>query len=161
MSNDIIIDLEANKIIDNERFIIIDSFIADTINILNKKGYKTKYSCSGHYYEPRKLLFRCYNIDLLEEIKKDSLCEIVEFNENDFTYWDEREITQIYIMFEGIYEFKNMPEGFILEDGNLISHQIEFFDKENKRKKPNEIMDEIKKYNEILKNWASNLPKIN
>ena len=48
-----------HKYINSETFEImnniieVDEAIAETISILNKKGYYTKYCCSGHVKDPR------------------------------------------------------------------------------------------------------------
>lgn len=156
MVNDKIIDLETFEVIDDSKFIIIDSLIADTISILNRLGYKTKYSCSGHCEIPKKELFMNCNLKYLQEVKQE---DIEEIRNDSFDFWKEWTYTTIYILFDKKYNFKNIPKGFVLED-NCISCKINFYDEE-KRKKANDIQKEINEYNKILYEWASNLPKIN
>ena len=55
-----------HKYINKETFEIVDNVfevdedISQTISILNKKGYYTKYCCSGHAKDPR--LYELYNV---------------------------------------------------------------------------------------------------
>ena len=51
----------------------------------------------------------------------------------------------------------NIPEGFKFED-NTLKHNIEYYDSNLKRKEISLIKEEIRKYNKILYEWASNLP---
>ena len=57
------------EIIENPNFFEVDEEIAETISILNKKGYITLFSCAGHNNKS------CYkasaSIDMLEDSKKD------------------------------------------------------------------------------------------
>ena len=155
MNNNKIINLETCEVIDDSKYIIVDELIADTIAILNKLGYKTKYSCSGHCELPKKELFINCDINFMNKINKN---DITEIREDSFDYWHEWTYTGIYILFEEKYEFKSLPEGFILE-GNDISHQIDFYENQ-KRRKIGDIQKEIEKYNKILYDWASNLPNV-
>ena len=156
MNNNKIINLETCEVIDDSKYIIVDELIANTIAILNKLGYKTKYSCSGHCTLPKKELFVNCNINFINNVNKD---DIVEVKKDSFDYWHEWTYTGIYILFEKKYEFKNLPEGFVLED-NDISRKIDFYENQ-KRRKIGDIQREIEKYNKILYDWASNLPNIN
>ena len=47
-NNHTFIDSKTYEIIKDEQVIEVDDAIAETISVLNKKGYKTKYCCSGH-----------------------------------------------------------------------------------------------------------------
>lgn len=42
------IDKKTFEIIDDSNYFEVDDNIANTISVLNKKGYKTKACCSGH-----------------------------------------------------------------------------------------------------------------
>ena len=46
------------EIIENPTFFEVDEEIAETISILNKKGYKTRYCCAGHIEDS------CYKVKL-------------------------------------------------------------------------------------------------
>lgn len=51
----------------------VDKDIAESISLLNKKGYYTRYSCSGHVKDPR--MYEKYRV------KKDE-----KFNDKDLGY---------------------------------------------------------------------------
>lgn len=42
------INTENFEVIENPTFFEVDEEIAEAVCILNKKGYKTQYSCAGH-----------------------------------------------------------------------------------------------------------------
>ena len=67
--------------------------------------------------------------------------------------------TSVYVVFADDYELPNIPEGFKFED-NTLKHNIEYYDSNLKRKEISLIKEEIRKYNKILYEWASNLPNI-
>ena len=162
MFNDKIINLETYEVIDdNSKFIIVDSLIADTIAILNKLGYKTKACCSGHSFPQNKELFINQDLNFLEKVKKKNEQDIVEIREESFDYWHEWTFTDIYILFDKKYDFINIPEGFEIDADNIccIRCKIDFY-KDEKRKRINNIHEEIEKNNNILYEWAKKLPKI-
>ncbi len=140
-----------------ENIIELDDEIYPIIKVLWDKGYKTKYCCAGHnevcyieYYgeEPKKIH------DLYKNYQK----------------------IQIYICFDGTYEFADKPEGFDIYDAELFQNLntktkstgdvmveciINIFDKNNVMKSSKEIDYQLHYYqNELLK-WANNLPNIN
>lgn len=101
------------EIIEKNNFFEVDEKIAETISILNKKGYITKYSCSGH------LLTYSYkfkdDISLINEAKKDNLIHIFNVNDKSFEYYRDVEITSVYVKFIKHYNFPNLPDGFEYE----------------------------------------------
>lgn len=90
------------EIIDKPDFFEVDEKIAETISILNKKGYITQYSCSGHVTDS------CYKVEtdisLLDEAKKDELIYIGKINDKTFTYYRDAEITCLYVKFITHYD---------------------------------------------------------
>lgn len=165
------------EIIENPNFFEVDEEIAETISILNKKGYITLFSCAGHNNKS------CYkasaSIDMLEDSKKRFNVYIGKINKNTFDYYSDAEITSIYIKFNKHYIFSKLPEGFEYEAaedaekqfkeyqlkansnivfGDTISKTIYFF-KDNIRLSDEYIEKEIKNANKILFDWANKLPK--
>jgi len=161
MDNNRFINLETFEVTENiPNYIMVDKEIANTIAVLNKKGYKTLNSCSGHFKEHRKSLQEKVDLYCLEEAKNNKIYDIEEIQENAFSCWILHCRTSIYIMFEKKYEFPSLPEGFELESLNIIRCTIELLDN-GKLKEKEIIYKEIEKYNKILEDWANNLPDIN
>ncbi len=160
MNNTKYIDTNSWKICDTPSgFIPVDKGIAKTICLLNKKGYITKSSCEGHH----KISFVDVDevdIAYLDEFESDSRAIIKEIRDDSFDYWTEITGTSIYILFMDNYKFASIPEGFKLEDGNVLRHNIEYYDNNLKRRAIPLINEEIKKYNKILYEWADSLPNI-
>lgn len=138
-------------------FIFVDKDIANSVARLNELGYKTLYSCSGHYKIEFEEVKDC-EIQYLKETKNDPRCIIKEVNEKTFDYWTEILGTSVYILFDGIYDFPTLPDGFDFNE-NLLSHQIDFYDVCLKRKTREQIEEEIQKYNKILEQWTMSLSK--
>lgn len=145
----------------NDDIIEVDYLIADTISILNKKGYITEYCCSGHIFDIN-YHKQVYDISLLDEgaIKKIyPEYYIVDRNDKNFTIITPSIVTSIYIKFIKPFSFNEVPEGFIQDDENVIRKNVDYY-KNNQRRKTNEIKKELKKYNKILYDWANKLPDI-
>lgn len=71
----------------------IDFYLAETISLLNKKGYKTDFCCSGHTSQKR--------------------CEVWDSKVSDFV-----EGTEAYILFKELYD---IPEQEIFNSCSRIS----------------------------------------
>jgi hypothetical protein len=166
------------NIIENPNFFDVDEQIAETISILNKKGYRTVYSCAGHNDHS------CYKatafIDLLEKAKEDPNYHVGEIREKDFDYYRDNEISSTYIKFDNHYDFDYLPEGFDYETVNEFKERISnielvdgdkgiiygdtiertIFYMDNNERKSDEIIDkEIADANRILLEWAKKLSK--
>lgn len=148
-----------NKYIDKETFEIVDNVfevdedIADTISILNKKGYYTKFCCSGHVKDPR--IYEMYKDESILENKDNKIGYMVNIKEDTCYMLMPYTITKVYIMFDKDYNFKTLPNGFKKYE-NTIEMFINYYDR-GKRKKSNDIDKEIKDANKILYEWACNL----
>ncbi len=134
-----------------------DKKIAKTIVNLNRLGYVTKSSCEGHYdfcYVEEK---NC-PIEFLEEIQKDKTCKIKEIREDSFDYWSEVTGKTIYIAFIEKYDFKELPEGFLMSENGNLYHELYFYEKEKRRSKE-DVEKEIDHYLNILEKWSEKLER--
>lgn len=154
-----------HKYINKETFEIVDNVfevdedISQTISILNKKGYYTKYCCSGHAKDPR--LYELYNVKNNDDFEFKDLGYIVNQEKSNYDIIMPSINTSVYIMFESNYNFDNLPEGFNKVDNDniddyVISKEIYYY-KNGKRKDWNVIDKEIKDANDKLLKWAISL----
>ena len=155
-----------HKYINKETFEIVDNIfevdedIAETISILNKKGYYTKYCCSGHVKDPR--LYELYNVKNNENFKFKKLGNIINEEKNNYDIIMPYMYTSIYIMFHSNFDFNKLPQGFYKVNNDntedyVISKEIYYFNN-GKRKDWKIIYQEIKDANDILLKWAKSLP---
>ena len=166
--------MDKNSIIDKESFevctnaedhpkvFVCDKLIAPTVALLNKKGYKTFASCSGHY----KIEFYEYlneDIKNLDEYQKYNDVIIKKVRDDSFDYWLEVSKTENYILFAKEYKFDTLPEGFKVEydPRTHIWSEISFYDENNEQRKRSDIQNEIEDKCNRLKEWAECLPNIN
>ena len=146
---------------DHKDVFICDKEIAPAISLLNKKGYETYASCSGHY----KIEFYEWfdeDINKLDEYKNNPRIIIKNIKENSFDYWSEVDKTHIYVLFKKQYNFNELPDGFIEEisnDRTSLSCEINFYNETGNKKKRNIVEKEIKEKCNILKKWVEKLPK--
>ena len=170
--------MDSNSIIDKETFevcthaedhpkvFVCDKPIAPVISILNKKGYKTFASCSGHY----RIEFKEYfdkDINSLEEYQKDERIIIKKIKDKTFDYWEEVDKTLLYILFDDKYEFNDLPQEFKLTINNgknyprtCIECEISYYDKNKNHRKMIDVLNEIDDKCKMLKDWAEKLPII-
>lgn len=151
-----------NKYIDKNTFEIlenifeVDDEIAESISLLNKKGYHTLFSCSGHLKEPVYYKSVCNISEFNDDRPKDSY--IVEIDDKNFTLLSKLKTISIYVNFDKEYNFINLPEGFIYDNEiNILEHRINKY-KNNERIDVNILEEEMIKYNKILLDWVNNLP---
>lgn len=149
------INSETFEIVDN--VFEVDEYIVETISLLNKKGYHTKYCCAGHVKDPR--IYELYeNIHNLDQ-KYNEIGYIINKNEDICNILMPYISTQIYIMFDKNYNFTILPKGFYKED-NIIKKKIEYYlgkTKINSKK----IDKMIREANNVLLEWARELPYSN
>lgn len=160
MDNYYFIDNKTFKVYeDNPYGFSCDKKIAYAVALLNKKGYITLASCEGHY-EIGYLEQLNVDLDFLEKVKDDKRYIIKEIRDDGFDVWVEKVITSIYVLFKERYKFDYLPEGFIQDenDKTIIRHTIEFYNDIGKRRRQQEVEDEIDKYCNILKDWVELLP---
>ena len=147
---------------DHKDVFICDKEIANALALLNKKGYKTIASCSGHY----KIEFYEYlkeDISKLEEYKNNNRMIIKEIREKDFDYWQEVDKTIMYILFDKKYNFNNLPKGFELDntrEKTCVEYIINFYDENNKHRTIKDVTREIESKSKELEEWVKLLPRI-
>jgi len=153
-----------------EEYIYCDYEISYTIANLNKKGYKTDYSCAGH--NEMGLLWPIHKLPIseldeyLKEAKNDKALHFISKDNEYFYHKDEKVKTYIYISFQEDYKFKEYPEGFDYElyNGNsYISKEIEYFtdNEHTKRKTDSEVYKELSEAQSALKEWVDKLEPLN
>lgn len=166
--------MDKNSIIDKESFevwvhaenhpkvFVCDKLIAPVVAQLNKKGYKTIASCSGHY----KIEFYEYfdePIDNLKNFERNKRVIIKKINNDTFDYWKEVDSTSIYILFANKYDFHCIPSDFVLENDErtYIGCNISFYDENGSHRKMKDVMNEIEDKCNSLYEWVNTLPNIN
>ena len=152
-----------------EEYIYCDYEIRNVIAILNKKGYRTNYSCAGHnevgLFWPIHKEDINYLEDYLEESKTDKDLHFVKKDSNYFYHKDEKVATYTYISFVDDYKFKVYPNDFIyelIEEKSYLSKRIDFYKDNNHtiRKTDSEIYNELESTIVELEKWAKELPTI-
>jgi len=91
--------------VEKDKFVEIDELIAPIISLLNKKGYKTKFCCSGHPYTD-------YILDP-DEGNVDNCGE--GWNEDQKEYFNNNPYITGYIMFEPGIMIHSSPKNTRLE----------------------------------------------
>ena len=140
-----------HKYINNDTFEFVDNvfevdeLIADTIKVLNKKGYYTRYSCSGHVSD-----FRIYELHNDYNIK-DNIGYLMDDGSRLIPYT----FTTVYVFFDNNYNFQTLPDGFV-KNNNVIEFIIDYYI-DGVRKKNDDIANEIMFANRILLEWAMSL----
>lgn len=125
-------------------FIEIDEHISLAIQILNKKGYKTEFCCSGHLSKHE------FYTDV-QNMRTNEISRGAKItNLNDFAY----------IQFVESYNFNSTPKRFVLEkayDGDLRKLTYHFKSGVDTLSRLVEIMETMKE----LTIWAYELPNLN
>lgn len=127
-----------NKFIPNDDYFECDDLIAPAIALLNKKGYKTTFCCSGHPY-PYIDSVLCDTLEITEnydvlEIKlaeevKDKLINEFGYTKDEvnnapylslcdlyYIVYTNNYSSKLYVSFEDNYEFPDLPEIFCLDE---------------------------------------------
>ena len=154
---------------DLEEYIYCDYEIRNVIALLNKKGYKTNYSCAGH--NEVGLLWPLHKEDInclqeyLEDSKSDKALHFVKKDGDYFYHKDEKVATYTYISFIDDYKFKIYPNDFTYELINGKSYlfkKIDFYKDNNHtiRKTDSEINSELDLTIVELEKWVKELPTV-
>lgn len=153
------LDKNTYEIIDSDNYILVDDDIAEAISILNKKGYHTLFSCSGHFDGRARVAIS--SIDKLDEIKKCDYYTIGHVFKDSFEFFFDYSFTGPYILFDQYYEFLTLPNNLNYEndDGKgYIGKVISFYDENGIPRERNSIEKEVREVQKSLLDWAKELP---
>lgn len=110
---DILNDCEDGR---EDDYFEVDENIALVISMLNKKGYRTTFCCSGHAFA---------NINEFRADNKEDFDCLIFFDLQDIRYkngrykaLDKDNAKYCYIVFEKDYTFPKLPEGFTYDKSN-------------------------------------------
>lgn len=150
-------------------YIYCDYEIRNIIALLNKKGYKTNYSCAGHnevglFWPTHKEELDKLD-DYLKKAENDNALHFIKKDGRYFYHKDEKIATYAYISFDEDYKFKKIPNNFtneIFNGSSYLSKKIEFYKDENHtiRKTDKEIYSELEEMHKDLEKWVEELPTI-
>ena len=152
-----------------EEYIYCDYEIRNVIACLNKKGYKTSYSCAGHnevgLFWPIHKEDINYLEDYLKESKTDKALHLIKKDSNYFYHKDEKVATYTYISFIDDYKFEIYPNGFtyeLIDEKSYLSKKIDFYKDNNHtiRKTDQEIYKELELTIYELEKWVKELTTI-
>lgn len=152
-----------------DEYIYCDYEIRNVIAILNRKGYKTAFSCAGH--NDVGLLWPIHKEDInkldeyLNEARNDKSLHFIEKDNEYFYHKDEKTATYPYISFQHNYNFQKHPRNFkyeLVENKSYLSKKIDFYKDKNHtiRKTDVEIYTELEQTYSDLEKWANELPLI-
>ena len=168
----------------------VDEKIANAIALLNKKGYKTTFSCSGHdeqIYE-KEIIYKTneglkivedghektVDIETIKKLKSSPYgIDIIEKEDKYIIYYEIVGVST-YVVFDKDYHFNTLPVGFEKmplwdEKKNKwnkkvfkhICKDIDFYKPNEERKTKEEIEKEVDENSKNLYEWVKTLPYIN
>lgn len=147
---DILHDCEAGK---EDDYFEVDENIALIISMLNKKGYKTTFCCSGHAFASINE-FRADNKDDFECLVFFDLQDI-RYENGRYKAFDRDNAKYCYIAFEKDYSFPSIPEGFAYNK-NSKSIEKEYISESDTYDLIQEIVDSMK----ALYEWTKGLESL-
>lgn len=146
-SFDILENCEEGK---EKEYFEVDENIALIISLLNRKGYKTSFCCSGHafsgiaeFYADCKDAFDCLIFSDLQGIK---------YENGRYKAIDRGNAKNCYIIFEKEYSFPTLPEGFTYDKSDKRIEK-EYVSESDSYELITEIIDSMK----ILYKWTREL----
>ncbi len=134
----------------------IEELIALTISLLNKKGYYTKYCCSGHYDKE----IDEYGVEGedIEDISENELCQVLPYDCGSYKISWLSSVESCHIRFNEDVILPNIPDEF-QSSGHDVYHMIIFYNGLIRRS-DDDIKNEVIRVNKKLYEWAKLLPDL-
>ena len=149
----------------------VDESIAQAISELNRKGYITKYCCSGHLFKDRQPIRVEEKKEILELLpkRKEHLIPkkgYIEISEDDekYTFLYNGACSMAYVAFAEGVEIDSIPEGFYLdseESAYVIRAEVECCTDEGSGPRfisDDEAREGLRQISRNLQEWANTLP---
>lgn len=114
----------------------VDELFAPIISLLNKKGYKTLFCCSGHIKSESDVLY----------------CE-------KYTKYHKSISIESYIMFEQGIVLPNLPDGYAMDKNDGGKHDNTIRKSFNNKKHPKTLLREIIENTLSVLDWVEKLPE--
>ncbi len=149
------LDNKTFEIIDSKNLIIVDSKLAKTISILNKKGYYVDMFSVAKIGNPFRIS------DVIHNLIEEEVLDISNHNEKIKKAIKYAASESTMIIFKENYEFDELPNGYEIHDNCIFYYLTILKDTENiSFKSLVELENELTKSINDLQNWAEKLPSI-
>lgn len=155
MNNCCCIDSKTFEIINNKKGFVVDSKLAKTISILNKKGYYVDMCNVAKISVPFMIA------DLIHNLIEEKVLDINIYNEKVKKAIKYVDVESTMIIFKDNYKFDELPKGYILHN-NIIFYRLSIL-KDSERitfKSLIELDHELTKSLNDLQDWAEKLQSI-
>lgn len=140
----------------------VDEMMAETISILNKKGYYTNASCAGHLeYDPIKFNLPAKEFKEFEKEASKSKYKILKQNDNEFLIEADVLGKNIYISFLNAKNITLIPKNpKYTKTDKVMKYLLYLVDENDNYREKDDVLNEIKEVNLTLLNWAKDLPDL-
>ena len=152
-SNYVCLDNKTFEIIDSKNLIIVDSKLAKTISILNKKGYYVDMFSIAKIGNPFRIS------DVIHNLIEEKILDIDNHNDKIKKAIKYAASESTMIIFKDNYKFDELPNGYEIHDNCIFYYLTILKDTETiSFKSLVELDHELNKSLKDLEEWAEKLP---
>ena len=152
-SNYVCLDNKTFEIIDSKNLIIVDSKLAKTISILNKKGYYVDMFSIAKIGNPFRIS------DVIHNLIEEKILDIDNHNDKIKKAIKYAASESTMIIFKDNYKFDELPNGYEIHDNCIFYYLTILKDTETiSFKSLVELDHELNKSLKDLEEWAKKLP---